>query len=166
MKIKLINYNHRITGEGVSRVVIDDIKLLKSFNSEGADVLEVLFGNINGTIKKLYDLKNDIEYVISLVKACDIQITHDFEIDPKLMLGKVLNIQHTNEGASDPHIYAFIKFSKESTEDFVDLKTIIDAADKKLIDAILNKKALDEILAHKTFENYDDLPFGDDDFPF
>ena len=162
MKIKLINYNHIITGEGVSRVVIDDIKLLKSFNSEGADVLEVLFGNINGTIKKLYDLKNDIEYVISLVKACDIQITHDFEVDPKQMLGKVINIQHTNEG----EIYAFIKFSNESTEDFVDMKTIIDDAEKKLIDIILKKKALDEILAHKTFENDDDFPFGDDDFPF
>lgn len=160
MKIKLINYNHKITGEGVSRVVIDDVKILKTSNNEGSDVLEVLFGNINGTIKKLYDLKKDIEYVISLVKACDIEITHDFEIDPKLMLGKVLNIQHANEGESEPHIYAFIKFSKESTEDFVDIKTILDAADKKLLDSILRKKELDKILS------YNSNPFEDDDLPF
>lgn len=157
MKIKLINYNHRITGEGISRVVIDEVKIIKSSNSEGSDVLEVLFGNINGTMKKLYDLKNDIEYVISLVKACDIHIANDFEVDPEQMLGKVIIIQHTNGGEADPHIYGFDKFNEENTEDFVDIKTIMEASEKKLIDIILQKKAMEEILS------YGANPFEEDD---
>lgn len=152
MKIKLINYNKTISHIGMNRVLIDEVKVLKPEETEGPEILEVLFVNETGTIKREFNLKEDIEYIVSLVNACAIEITDDFELDPDLLLGKVLYVGLATDKESKAHVYGFTKLSEEST------------ADKKRLDAILSHNPT----ASKTVsdEIHSDNPFEDDDLPF
>ena len=135
--IKLINYNRMISKNGMSKVLIDEVKVVKSEDGDGSEVLEVLFGNETGTIRRSYKLKTDIEYIVSLVKACGFEIPDDFDFDPNLLLGKVIYIQVDTEDECEAVIYGFAKFNKEGTDGM------------KLLDKVLNNN-----------------PFEDDDCPF
>ena len=57
MKIKLINYNRTISHVGMSKVLIDEVKIVKSEDGDGSELLEVLFGNETGIIKTEYNLQ-------------------------------------------------------------------------------------------------------------
>jgi hypothetical protein len=115
MKIKLINYNKTISNIGLNRVLIDAVKVIKPEETYGPELLEVLFCNESGTMMREFDLKEEIEDIISLVTACDIEIPEDFNFDPKLLLGKVLHIELVRDFGCSPHIESFKKINTEIT---------------------------------------------------
>jgi hypothetical protein len=137
MKIKLINYNKTISNIGMNRVLIDEVKVLKPEETEGPEILEVLFVNETGTIKREFDLKKEIEAIISMVNACGIAIPEDFDFDPDLLLGRVLYIELVRDFGFSPHVENFSTLNAEI------------AADKKVGN-----------LVHSV------NPFEDDDMPF
>jgi hypothetical protein len=115
MKIKLINYNKTIENIGLNRVLIDAVKVVKPEETDGPELLEVLFCNESGTMKREFDLKEEIEDIISLVTACDIEIPEDFEFDSNLLIGKVLHIELVRDFGGGPHIESFKKINTEIT---------------------------------------------------
>ena len=117
MKIKLINYNRTISHVGMSKVLIDEVKIVKSEDGDGSELLEVLFGNETGIIKTEYNLQTDLEYIVSLVKTCGFEIPDDFNFDTNSLLGKVIYIQVDIKEGCDAHIYAFAEFNKKKTAD-------------------------------------------------
>jgi len=139
MKIKLINYNRTISHVGMSKVLIDEVKVLKSEDENGPDKLEILFGNETGSIRRVFDIKEDIAFIVSMVRASGIEIADDFALESDSLMGKVLYIQLAIDEGMEPEIYAFEKLSKES------------AASKEDLDKILS---------------YNPNPFEDDDMPF
>lgn len=137
MMIKLINYSKTISNVGFSRVLVDEVKVVKPEDGDGCEVLEVLFGNETGTIRRSYNLKTEIEYIVSLVNACGFEIPDDFDFDPNLLLGKVVYIQVTIPDEGEVFVCGFAKFNRDGTD---------------------GAKLPEETLSNSPFED-DDLPF-------
>ncbi len=88
MKVKLINYNRKICNKGKYRVIIDEVKVVKS--AENVEMLNILFGNEVGVLRIDINMVNEIDALAKIYDSCDLPIPEDYFVDTDDIKNKLL----------------------------------------------------------------------------
>jgi hypothetical protein len=88
MKVKLVNYNRKICNKGKYRVIIDEVKVVKS--AENVEMLKILFGNEVGVLGIDINTTNEIDALANIYTSCNLSIPEDYFVEIDDIKNKLL----------------------------------------------------------------------------